>query len=256
MTTGSNTAGDAPRPIAHDIAAAMAWWRLAGVDGAMVDEPQDWLAETRPKPKADPAAARRAAKQAQIAAEPQIPALGGPAEGWPETLAGFAPWWLECADLAPPGLRRLAPTGPHAAALMVLVEMPEADDGEGLLTGRAGALLDSFLQAAGMSRNAVYIASALPARIAVPDWAELKTRGLGAILARHITLAAPQRTLVFGQGWISALLGHDSPQSAAHLRALNHEQGSVPALATYELGYFLSKPATKAGLWQRWLDWN
>jgi DNA polymerase len=90
----------------------------------------------------------------------------------------------------------------------------------------------------------------------VPDWAALKEQGLGAVLARHIALAAPQRAIVFGQNWVSTLLGNDSPQNAALLRSLNHEQGSTPVLATYELGYYLAKPAAKAGLWQRWLDWT
>lgn len=242
--------------LAREVAGALDWWRQAGVDADMRDAVQDWLAANRPAPKAETAPARKAARPAPEPESPPPPALGGARDDWPATLADFAPWWLAQAGLAPAGMRRIAPSGPHGAPLMVLIDMPEADDAEGLLTGRAGGLLDSLLRAFGLGRAEVYLAAALPARIALPDWPALRAQGLGAVLERHIALAAPQRVLVFGQGWVSALLGHDSPQSAALLRCLNHEQGTTPALVTYELGFYLSKPSAKAGLWQRWLDWT
>ncbi|WP_408591482.1 uracil-DNA glycosylase family protein [Novosphingobium sp.] len=256
MKTGGNHPGAQTLAIAPDIAAAIDWWRLAGVEGDLVDDPQDWLASSKLQANPDKPTPKRTPKPPVTPDQPAIPVLGGPRESWPETLADFAAWWLSQPDLAPSGMPRMPPTGPARAPLMVLVAMPEADDAEGLLTGRAGALLDSLLRTCGLERDGVYLASALPARIAVPDWIALKEQGLGAVLERHVALAAPQRVLVFGQAWVSALLGNDSPQSAAHLRSLNHEQGTVAALATYELGYYLSKPAAKAGLWQRWLDWT
>ena len=232
------------------IAAALDWWRDAGIDCDFVDDPQDWLAAARPVTKA-----AAIAKPLEPEAPPP-PSLGGARESWPKTLAEFAPWWLADASLAPQGLPRVAPRGPAGAALMILVAMPEADDGDRLLSGRCGRMVDAMLAAMGVSPDAAYVASALPARVAMPDWAALAAQGLGAVLAHHIALAAPTRLLVFGREGISTLLGHDSPQSLSNLRSVDHEQGSVPAISAYDLEAILAKPGFKAQLWNRWLDWT
>ncbi|WP_298194970.1 hypothetical protein [Novosphingobium sp.] len=183
-----------------------------------------------------------------------IPAIAEDRSAWPEKLDDFSPWWLSEPSLAPRGAKRLLPHGPQSAPLMVLVPMPGEDDGEVLLSGRTGKLLDAMLCAMGLDPATVYRASALPARIALPDWAGLGTAGLGAVLKRHVSLVRPQRMLVFGRSDISALLGHDLAHNAHHLRTLNHENGSVPAGFEYDLETLLTKPGWKAGVWQRWLD--
>ncbi|WP_246134959.1 hypothetical protein [Novosphingobium sediminis] len=224
---------------------------------AFVDAPQDWLAADTPArpakaaPMLPPVEQRPPRVSSQIAAAPPV---AEDRSAWPEKFEDFAAWWLTEPTLAPKGARRFAPTGPHGAKLMVLVPMPAEDDGETLLSGRNGKLLDSMLGAMGLEPATVYRASALPARIALPDWAGLGMAGLGAVLKRHIALAAPERMLVFGRGDILTLLGHDSAQNAHHLRVLNHESGSIPAGFEYDLETLLAKPSWKAGVWQRWLD--
>lgn len=241
------------------LTAALAWWREAGIDMAYVDAPQDWLAAetTRPAARPAPVAALPPPEQKAPRVSAQLPSVAPIAESranWPEKLEDFAPWWLGETSLAPRGAKRLAPSGPAGAALMVLVPMPAEDDGDTLLSGRAGRLLDAMLAAAGFAADRVYRASALPARIALPDWAGLGAAGLAAVLARHVALATPQRVLVFGHADISALLGHGSAHSAHHLRAFNHEKGSVPAGFEVDLETLLARPGWKAGVWQRWLD--
>lgn len=237
--------------------AALGWWADAGVDAAFVDAPQDWLAAETPAPPT-----RTAPALPPVEKRPQrVSAPGGTAQniaedrsGWPQKFEDFAAWWLSEPSLTPRGARRLTPVGPQGAKLMVLVPMPAEDDGEVLLSGRCGKLLDGMLGAMGIDQGQVYRASALPARIALPDWAGLGASGLGAVLKRHIALAAPERMLVFGRSDISALLGHDLAHNAHHLRALNHDNGSVTAGFEYDLETLLAKPSWKAGVWQRWLD--
>jgi DNA polymerase len=236
--------------IAQAIGAALDWWRAAGIDCDFVDDPQDWLAAARPAAKA-PVVAKALEPEA-----PPPPMVGGSREGWPPDLPTFGPWWMQEPTLAPAGLPRLAPRGPAGAALMILVVMPEADDGDRLLSGRGGRMIDAMLSAMGLSAEETYIASALPARVAMPDWAALAAQGLGAVLAHHIALASPRRLLIFGREGISTLLGHDSPQSLSNLRSVDHEQGSVPAISAYDLEAILAKPGFKAQLWNRWLDWT
>jgi uracil-DNA glycosylase len=245
------------RSFGQSLQAALGWWAEAGVDMAFVDEPQDWLAAVASAPagKAAPALPTAEPKLPRVCAQPTVaPAVAEERGTWPQKFEDFAPWWLSEPSLAPRGAKRLAPLGPQRAALMVLVPIPAEDDGDALLSGRTGKLLDAMLGAMGLDPAAVYRASALPARIALPDWAELGAAGLGAVLKRHIALAAPERMLVFGRSDISALLGHGPAHNAHHLRALNHESGSVAAGFEYDLETLLAKPGWKAGVWQRWLD--
>lgn len=247
--------------LAGGLAAALEWWREAGVDCAFTDAPQNWLeAAAAPVKQQQGAATPPPVPGSGRSAQPLAPAapetalIAPDSAMWPKTLPDFVPWWLSEPTLAPRGLPRVPPRGPAAAALMVLVPMPAQDDIDTLLSGRTGRLLDAMLAAFGFDPAHVYRASALPARIALPDWAGLAGAGLGAVLARHVALAAPQRLLVFGRSDISALMGHDSAHTAPHLRGFNHDSGSVTARYEYDLETLLTKPGWKAGVWQRWLD--
>lgn len=238
------------RALATLIDAAFAWWEDAGVEGSFADTPQSWLASERK------VAAKAAASAPAFAPPPPPPAMGGLARDWPQTLAEFHAWWLETPSLPFPAARRLAPSGPTGAPLMILLPMPEEDDADGLLTGRGGKLVDGLLGALGLSRAQVYCASALPVHVPMPDWAQLRAEGLGALLAHHAALAAPQRVLVLGRNGISTLIGHDLPINAADLREFNHDGGCVPAVFAYDLAALVARPAHKAALWNRLLDWT
>ena len=234
--------------IAEAVDAALAWWRDAGVDGDFADEAQDWLAAT--KPAAHVKAAAPVAKP-----EPERVAIAGGPDVWPRDLAEFSTWWMAEPALGVFGPARIAPVGPAAPALMIVVPMPEAQDGETLLSGPAGRLLNALLAAAGLSRDAIYCSAACPARIAAPDWAALAEQGLGQLLAHHIALVQPQRVVIFGQNGISTLLGNGSPNNAGHLPFVNHSGATVPTLTMYDLEAIVARPALKAALWTRWLEW-
>lgn len=248
----SEIANNESARLADALGAALDWWRDAGVDCAFVDDPQDWLAAARPAPS--PKAQRMAAAEPPAPTAP--PPAGGAREGWPSTLAGFADWWMTEPSLSPAGTARIPPQGPEGADLMVLVAMPEAEDTTRLLSGRGGRMIDSMLAAMGLSRDQAYLASVLPTRIAMPDWDDWKARRLGDVLVHHVALARPKRLLIFGKSLVSTLIDHDSPHSLSDLRPLNHEGGSTPAISTYDLDALLARPAFKASLWNRWLEWT
>ncbi|MDR6509743.1 DNA polymerase [Novosphingobium capsulatum] len=234
--------------------AAFAWWEDAGLDGMLSDTPQSWLESDRK------AAAKANAKAgngaASFAPPPPPPAMGGLSRDWPQTLDDFHAWWLETPSLPFPPARRIAPTGPAGAPLMILLPMPEADDEAGLLSGRGGKVVDGMLAALGLAREQVYCAAALPVHVPMPDWGQLRAEGLGALLAHHAALAAPQRVLILGRSGISTLLGHSLPNNAADLREFNHDGGCVPAVFAYDLAALVARPAHKAALWNRLLDWT
>ncbi|WP_226636162.1 uracil-DNA glycosylase family protein [Novosphingobium profundi] len=238
-----------------DITGALDWWRLAGVDCDYVDDPQDWLAppeEELPPPSEWSIA--RAENEAKAAAAPEN-ARRIDTEALPATLEAFTPWWKAEPLLAPGALEtRIAPVGKAGAEVMVIVEAPEREDREGLLTGPQGQLLDAILASVGISREDAYLTSALPRAMPAPDWAEARALGLGDVLMHHIGLVGPKRLFVLG-GNVPALLGHESPQRAAVSRKFNHQGTSIPLLASWGLDSLLNRPRTKPVLWKAMLDW-
>jgi uracil-DNA glycosylase len=234
-----------------ELRAIDAWWREAGVDQAFVDEPTNWLADPV---EADAAVEPAAAAPVPIDAPPKLLA-GGP-ESWPTALEAFDAWWVAEAALGLGTRQRVPARGPAHAALMVLVEQPEAEDAATLLSGPQGALLANMLAAFGIAPDAARIAALLPSHLPHPDWPALERAGWGALARHHLRLAAPRRLLVFGQVALP-LLGHDPAQPAADFNQVALEGGGgVPALCVSDLDALLHRPRSKARLWQRWLEWT
>lgn len=233
-----------------DLAAALAWWRDAGVDHDYAEEPRAWLKPDEPEPEAQTSPV--------VVAPPPPPRerIGGDPALWPESLEAFAAWWLSEPSLdGGQTAGRVAPRGAQGAEVMVLVDHPEAQDDEHLLSGPQGKLLGAILAALGIAADQAYFAAALPRHMPLPDWAALTEAGLGELTARHVALAAPKRLLVFG-GHVSSLLGHDPAKSTGFSPNLHHEGPSVPVLVAPGLDMLAARPRGKARLWQALLDWQ
>jgi DNA polymerase len=249
--------------------AALGWWTDAGVDSSFHDEPTDWLASARdsisgpagaapPTPIAAPEPPKRQTDaRARMAAADNGSAIGGNPTHWPQALSDFAGWWLTEPSLSPaPTAARVPPAGQTGAPLMVLVPMPEQGDSQVLLAGREGKLLDAILAAMGLTRSDIYLASALPAPMAMPDWQALRDAGLGAVVMHHLALAMPQRLLVLGKTDISSLITHDPAKSAAILPSVNQQRASVPLALDFALATLLAQPSLKRRVWTNWLEWT
>lgn len=236
-----------------DFAAVLAWWDEAGVDCAFADESRSWLVEAEAAQETAPPAF-----VAPVAPPPPVARIGGPADGLPGDLATFRDWWLAEPSLDDGHVAgRVPPRGDAGAALMVLVDHPEAGDAEAgaLLAGAQGRLAGAITAALGLEEEQVYLASALPRHMPLPDWAALTAAGLGDVVRRHVALAAPQRLLVFGEH-VSSLLGHDPANNGGPLREFHHEGRTIPALAAPGLAALAARPRAKARLWQALLDWS
>jgi uracil-DNA glycosylase len=240
---------------ADALAAVLDWWREAGVDHAFGDDPRTWLAAPAEE---QPVTEQRAAPPPPAFVAPATP----PAEriaglgALPATLPEFHAWWLAEPSLDGGNLAgRIAPRGAAGAELMVLIDHPEAEDRDRLLSGPQGRLLDGILRALGLTADAAYLAACLPRHMPLPDWAALDAAGLGEVTRHHIALAKPRRLLVLGRH-ISPLLGHDPTKSAEPLRHFNHESRTIPLLVGRSLAALAGQPRGKAGLWQALLDWT
>lgn len=249
------TAPAAPS-LTEELAAALDWWRDAGVDRAFRDESEGWLS-------APPEEAAAAAEADRSPAAPKFdrpvafaPKIGGDPTNWPHTLEAFAGWWLNEPTLDGGGVGpRIAPRGPAGAELMIVVAMPEAEDSERLLSGGHGRFLDAVLAAFGLSSESVYFASALTRHTPLPDPAQLAAGGLGAVLEHHVRLAAPKRLITFGR-LVPPLLGHDMAQGPAATPIFNHEGLRLPVMAAGGLERLLRSAAAREAFWRHWLDWT
>ena len=236
-----------------DFTAALDWWREAGVDCDFFDQPRTWLSRSETQTEEHPAPARRASREQE---ETAAPLARIDRASLPQDLAAFASWWLDEPLLDDGGLgERIPPCGLAGAKLMIVIEEPEPQDREKLLTGPQGRLLDAMLSAAGIGRDGVYLASALPRHTPAANWSALAERGIGQILAHHVSLVAPERLIVFGGNTLS-LLGHESPQRAAVPSQHNQEGQAVPMLACWGLLALLKQPRAKLAWWKAWLEWT
>lgn len=237
-----------------DIAAALQWWREAGVDCDFSDSATTWLVE--PAADSAPPPTWTIAPAPEVAAVPAQSPFGGDQAGWPASLDRFGEWWLAEPRLDDGAVRdRVAPRGQPGAACMIVVPQPEAVDREQLLSGPEGTLLQAILGAAGLPPESAYVASVVPRHRPALDWAGLAAQSAGAVLRHHIALVRPARLLVFGSG-ILPLLGHDPTHNAQNLPTFNHEGLTIPLLPARELAALIARPAWKAGFWRNWLDWT
>lgn len=239
--------------LASELAAALEWWRTAGVDHSFADKPGAWLAE----PVDEAAAPVAAEAEAERVAEPEPPPLiGGPRNSWPADLASFRSWWLTEPSLSEEGtFPRISPRGEAGAELLLLVAQPEEGDRETLLSGPEGKLLDAILQASGIPLERAYFASVLPRHTPLPDLEAIEHSGMRDVVAHHIALAAPARVIAFGR-LASALLPHGTAQGAAAKPDFNRELPRVPVLNARSLEALRRRPGARATFWRSWLEFS
>ncbi|WP_230481692.1 uracil-DNA glycosylase [Sphingomonas sp. Leaf21] len=228
-------------------ASVLDWWHDAGVDLLVEEEPRDWTAAepVRPLSYAPPPAPNAAPG---IVAEPPVqPTL------LPDTLEAFLAWRL--SDAAPEadwdGVS-LAATGPNDAALMILVDCPDRDDGDAgrILSGASGRLFDRMLAAIGQSRETVHIASVCARRpLAGRAPAGLETR-LAEIARHHVGLIAPRGLLLLGNAASRAVLGTELTSARGHSHDVDHKDGKSRAVASFHPRFLIEKPMAKAESWK------
>lgn len=224
----------AGNPIPQAVASALQWWSDAGVDVMVDEEPRDWL---RPKPAAP------------LAPAPTQP----PPETLPDQLELFQAYLRDHAALpfASPSAQRVCPSGDPASGLMMMTDMPAAEDcaAGNLLSGEAGRLFDRMLAAIGRDRSSIYLASLSCFRS--PD-GRLTSASAGqcATLARHhIGLVQPKALLLFGDGASKTLIGIGMAQARGRWHEVATHAGPVRALVTISPSQLLNRPQDKALAW-------
>lgn len=203
---------------------ALDWWREAGVDTLVDEEPRDWL---RPPPKTEIVA-------------PDKPAV----DTLPATLAAFHVWWRETDTLPGAPASRLMPAGDPASGLMLLTDMPDGADA--VFPAELGRLFDRMMGAIGRDRASIYLAAMAGVRVATRG---LEDEALVRTARQHVALAAPRLLLLLGEAPSRAILGLGFAEARGRIHEFNHDGATVRAIATFHPRFLFQRPALKAAAW-------
>ncbi|WP_323013517.1 uracil-DNA glycosylase [Devosia sp.] len=250
------------RPLNHEeMLAALDWYRAAGVDVAVGEEPIDRFAQ-RPPPRGPAPAMTASAQERQAAPPPTLPLGGDPAEA--RGLAASAQTLDELRTILETydgcGLKLRATRlcfadGNPEAKIMLIGEAPGAEeDRQGKpFVGRSGQLLDRMLAAIGLDRSLVYIANTVPWR---PPGNRTPTPEEMALclpfLHRQVELVAPRLVMTLGgpamQTIFNTTAGIIKMRGKWQSLAIGNHQ--VDAIPTLHPAYLLRNPAAKQQAWR------
>jgi DNA polymerase len=223
----------------QDVASVLQWWSDAGVDTLVDEAPRDWL---RPKAKAPPAASPGAAPTAKPAAGPL-----------PGQLDLFQAYLKDSSDLpfASASARRVCPSGDPSAGLMIVTDMPAAEDCSTgtLLSGAVGKLFERMLAAIGRDRESIYLASLSCLRSPDGRFGTDAAQQCATLARHHIGLAAPDVLLLFGDAPARALVGMGMAQARGRWHEVVTHAGPVRTIVTLPPSYLLTQPAAKVHAW-------
>ena len=147
--------------------------------------------------------------------------------------------------------RRVCPAGDPAAGLMIVTDMPAAEDCSTgtLLSGEVGKLFDRMLAAIGRDRESIYLASLSCLRSPDGRFTSDISQKCAALARHHIGLAAPRALLLFGDATAKALTGMSMAQARGRWHEVATHAGSIRTIVTLPPSYLLNQPSAKAHAW-------
>jgi DNA polymerase len=229
-------------PLAAAAASVLQWWADAGVDTLVDESPRDWLRAPE-KPAASAPASFASTPPPTIEAEEPLPGQ----------LDLFQAWLRDSERLpfASPSAPRVCPAGDPAAGLMILAEMPSAEDcGAGaLISGEAGRLFDRMLAAIGRDRSSIYLAALSCLRSPDGRLSSDAAKNCASLARHHVGLAAPRVLLLLGDACSKALLGLPMAQARGRWHEIATHAGPVKTIVTIPPNYLLNQPRAKAHVW-------
>jgi uracil-DNA glycosylase family 4 len=254
-----------------ELLAALEWYRAAGVDFAVGEDPVDRFAASAAPSRARPAPAPAQAPAAVAAPAASAPPVALSLNADPSEAAALAASArsldelravmdaYEGCTLKKRATQLVFADGNPDAEIMLVGEGPgEQEDLQGKpFVGRAGQLLDRMLAAIGLDRTKVYIANMVPwrppgNRDPSPEELALCT----PFLLRQVELVAPRLLVTLGNVPTKALFqtGSGITRMRGQWADLTIGTHPVRALATLHPAYLLRTPASKALAWQDMLS--
>ena len=237
----------------------LGWWRDAGVDTAVQEEPRDWL-KPAPPPSSPanqnviPAQAGISGRKGALSSpDPGLRRDDGEGASLPDQLALFHDWLRASAavPLATPLAPRVCPSGDPASGLMVMTAMPSTEDCAAgmMLSGATGRLFDRMLAAIGRSRDTSYLAGLSCLRPAGGRLDPASAGRCAEIARHHLGLVAPKAVLLLGDACARALLGLGAAEARGKVHRIASPAGEIAAVVTLHPDYLLVQPAAKELAW-------
>lgn len=241
MDLGANIGSSA------DYASLVSWWQEAGLDVLVDETPRDWLAKAEPV-----ATATAEAPAAPVAPMAERPLPAAQPSTFPDSLPAFHAWLASSDKLSIPLAARVAPSGDAASGVMVLVDLPEADDhlSGRLLSGAAGELFDRMVAAIGRDRANLYLAAMAPGRPAGGYVDKASGALFGELARHHAGLARPRVLLLMGEQPSRGFLGMGFVEARGRVHDVRLASGTVPAIATFHPRTLLQHPEQKKRAWE------
>jgi DNA polymerase len=144
-------------------------------------------------------------------------------------------------------------SGPSNSKIMIIGEAPGKDEdehGEPFI-GRAGKLLDAFLQSINLSRDKVFITNTVKCR--PPDNRNPSVDELNqcsSFLTSQINTVKPKVLILLGKVAANNLLDNNSPMSDLRQKKLFIENYDIPVIVFYHPAYILRSPLKKSEVWE------
>lgn len=242
-----------------ELLSVLDWYRAAGVDQAVGEEPVDRFAQRAPAPATMPP---RAPAAATPPVQPPGPIGGDPGEA--RRLAAGAGTLDELRDILNDyngcalkfrATQLVFADGNPEAKIMLIGEAPGAEeDRQGKpFVGRSGQLLDRMLAAIGLDRSLVYIVNTVPwrppgNRTPTPEEMELCL----PFLNRQVELVAPQMVMTLGGPAMQTVFKTTNGIIKMRGKWQNVAIGThqVDAMPTLHPAYLLRNPAAKQQAWK------
>ncbi|MBU6206604.1 MAG: uracil-DNA glycosylase [Alphaproteobacteria bacterium] len=172
---------------------------------------------------------------------------------FPEILSDFMQWLASAPQVpgAGPPSERILPAGDATAALMVLVDMPEAEDiaNKRLLSGPAGEMFDRMLAAMQLDRGKIWLAPLNLSRFVQGQNGENNDSARFALIKHHVALVRPQRLWLMGDAPARAILGMNVREASGRLHNFNHIGLNIRTIATLHAQVLHAVPKRKAEVW-------
>ena len=144
-------------------------------------------------------------------------------------------------------------SGPSNSKIMIIGEAPGKDEdeqGEPFI-GRAGKLLDAFLQSIDLSREKVFITNTVKCR--PPDNRNPSLDELSqcsSFLTSQIDIIKPKVLILLGKVAANNLLDNDSSMSDLRQKKLFIDNYDIPVVVFYHPAYILRSPLKKSEVWE------
>ena len=222
------------------------WWALAGVDAAVGEDAVDWFAlDAKPDVVVVPTTPK---------VETKAIAPNEAKVEWPQDIGSLQT--LISTGAALPGNvfsnRPVTPVGPTNAQVMVVSDLPDADEltAGKLGTGANGVLLERMLSAIGVKLTDCYwtaLATTIPATGALPD-GDLPE--LATFVRHQIGLVGPAGIILLGSAASRAILSLELMEARQSLRDIKDDGGKKAVLTTFHPRTLIARPQMKAQAWK------